>query len=228
MTPGQTDVGRTPLPRTQCMPFSGASEKNHPSDQSPLCLPHDRAVGGRGRRSTRNYTAHFGWHYQYYSSPCMGSSRSRRDDQQSTDLLSLYTPCHTSTRHVIAVAQMLTSALLIHITGGRIRPISMSLARWPFSPFIGIGGYSSATIVVGLDHMVRGIFWPQSVYGILSTTPWRSGDAAWVFFRTSSDPVVSSNLQEMHDIANHRAQLEDTNQLIGKSHRTHMGVDCGL
>src|SRR4029450_3765192 len=29
-------------------------------------------------------------------------------------------PCPTSTRHVIAVAQMLTSALLIHITGGRI------------------------------------------------------------------------------------------------------------
>src|SRR5262245_30969897 len=84
--------GEKSAPRTQCVPFSGASEKNYLSDQSPLCLPHDRAVGGRSRRSTRHYTTHVGWHYQYNPSPCMGSSRFRRDDQQSTDLLSLYTP----------------------------------------------------------------------------------------------------------------------------------------
>src|SRR5215510_15346337 len=83
--------GENSAPRTQCGPFSGASEKNHTSDQSPFCLPHDRAVGRRNRRSTCNYTAHLVWYYQYNTSPCMGSSRSRRDDQQSTDLLSLYT-----------------------------------------------------------------------------------------------------------------------------------------
>src|SRR5262245_38125884 len=35
-------------------------------------------------------------------------------------LLALLRPGRTSTRHVIAVAQMLMSALLIHLTGGRI------------------------------------------------------------------------------------------------------------
>ena len=94
----------------------------------------------------------------------MGSSRSRRDDQQSTGLLSLYTPCHTSTRHVVAVAQMLTSALLIHITGGRIEThfhVFGSLAFLAFYRDWRV--FIPATIVVGLDHMVRGIFWPQSV-----------------------------------------------------------------
>src|SRR5215813_13630064 len=84
--------GENSAPRTQCLPFSGTSEKNHPSDQSPLCLPHDRAVGGRSHRSTRHYTAHVGWYYQYNPSPCMDSSRSRGDNQQSTGLLSLFTP----------------------------------------------------------------------------------------------------------------------------------------
>src|SRR5678815_614601 len=55
-----------------------------------------------------------------------------------------------------------------------------------------------------------------SVYGILSTTPWRSVEhAAWVIFEDIF-LILSCRrgLQEMHDIANHRAQLEDTNQLI--------------
>src|SRR6266568_2856840 len=84
--------GENAAPRTQCVPFSGASEKNHSADQPPLCLPHDRAVGGRNRRSTRHYPTHVGWHYQCDTSPCLGRARARRGDQQSTDLLSLYTP----------------------------------------------------------------------------------------------------------------------------------------
>src|SRR5262249_9639761 len=75
--------GENSAPRTQCVPFSGASEKNHPPDQSSLCLSHDRAVGGRSRRGTRHYTTYVGWHYQYDTSPCMGSACSRRGDQQS-------------------------------------------------------------------------------------------------------------------------------------------------
>jgi hypothetical protein len=93
-------------------------------------------------------------------------------------------PCQTSTRHIIAVAQMLTSALLIHITGGRIEThfhIFGSLAFLAFYRDWRV--FIPATVVVGLDHLVRGIFWPQSVYGVLSATPWRSVEhAAWVFF----------------------------------------------
>src|SRR6478735_200162 len=35
-------------------------------------------------------------------------------------LLAWFRPGHTSTRHVIGVAQMLMGALLIHLTGGRL------------------------------------------------------------------------------------------------------------
>ena len=112
---------------------------------------------------------------------------------------------------------MLTSALLIHITGGRIEThfhVFGSLAFLAFYRDWRV--FIPATIVVGLDHMVRGIFWPQSVYGVLSTTPWRSVEhAAWVIFEDIF-LILSCRrgLQEMHNIANHRAQLEDTNQLI--------------
>ena len=40
-----------------------------------------------------------------------------------------------------------------------------------------------ATIVVALDHLLRGIFWPQSVYGVLVASQWRWLEhAAWVIF----------------------------------------------
>src|SRR5438132_2912752 len=93
-------------------------------------------------------------------------------------------PCQTSTRHIIAIAQMLTSALFIHLTGGRIEThfhVFGSLAFLAFYRDWRV--FIPATIVVGLDHVVRGIFWPQSVYGVLSATPWRSVEhAAWVNF----------------------------------------------
>ncbi len=40
-----------------------------------------------------------------------------------------------------------------------------------------------ATVVVALDHMLRGVFWPQSVYGVLVASQWRWLEhAAWVLF----------------------------------------------
>src|SRR5213075_1916489 len=40
-----------------------------------------------------------------------------------------------------------------------------------------------ATIVIVLDHLLRGAFLPQSVYGVLDVTPWRSVEhAGWVIF----------------------------------------------
>jgi len=40
-----------------------------------------------------------------------------------------------------------------------------------------------ATIVVAADHALRGIFYPQSVFGILTASPWRWVEhACWVIF----------------------------------------------
>jgi len=39
----------------------------------------------------------------------------------------------------------------------------------------------TATIVVAVDHCFRNIFWPRSVFGVLTTSPWRWLEhAGWV------------------------------------------------
>src|SRR5262249_23148177 len=84
-------------------------------------------------------------------------------------LLAVVRPGWVVTRHVIAVAQMLWSALLIHLTGGRIEThfhVFGSLAflafyrDWPV--------LMTATVMVAAEHLVRGIVWPESVYGIVN------------------------------------------------------------
>jgi two-component system, sensor histidine kinase and response regulator len=99
-------------------------------------------------------------------------------------LLALLRPGQASTRYIIAVAQMLMSALLIHLTGGRIETHFHVFGSLAFLAF-----YRDwrvlipATVVVALDHMLRGAFWPQSVYGVLLTSQWRWVEhAAWVVF----------------------------------------------
>src|SRR5204862_2137137 len=99
-------------------------------------------------------------------------------------LLWLLRPGERSTRHIIATAQMLMGGLLIHLTGGRIETHFHVFGSLAFLAF-----YRDwrvlvpATIVVALDHLLRGIFWPQSVYGVLVTSQWRWIEhAAWVIF----------------------------------------------
>ena len=99
-------------------------------------------------------------------------------------LLGVFRPGRTSTRFTIAVAQMLMGALLIHLTGGRIETHFHVFGSLAFLAF-----YRDwrvlipATIVVALDHLLRGIFWPQSVYGVLIASQWRWLEhAAWVIF----------------------------------------------
>ena len=78
--------------------------------------------------------------------------------------LGVLRPGRTSTRYTIAVAQMLMGALLIHLTGGRIETHFHVFGSLAFLAF-----YRDwrvlipATVVVALDHMLRGYFWPQSV-----------------------------------------------------------------
>src|SRR5437868_9488883 len=93
-------------------------------------------------------------------------------------------PGQTVTRYVIAVAQMLMSALLISVTGGRIET-----HFHVFDSLVILSCYRDwrvlvpATIVVALDHFLRCIYLPYSVYGVLSASPWRSIEhAGWVIF----------------------------------------------
>jgi two-component system, sensor histidine kinase and response regulator len=217
MTPGQTDVGRTPLLERSAYLFQEHQRKIiHQTSHLFAYLMIVQWVGGViaalviTPRTWAGTTSTI--HLHVWTALVLGATIS-----SLPVFLAFTRPCHTSTRHIIAVAQMLTSALLIHLTGGRIEThfhVFGSLAFLAFYRDWRV--FIPATIVVGLDHMVRGIFWPQSVYGVLSATPWRSVEhAAWVIFEDIF-LILSCRrgLQEMHDIANQRAQLEDTNQLI--------------
>jgi signal transduction histidine kinase len=126
-------------------------------------------------------------------------------------LLAVLRPGQPFTRYTIAVAQMLMSALLIHLTGGRIETHFHVFGSLAFLAF-----YRDwrvlipATVVVALDHMLRGIFWPQSVYGALVTSQWRWVEhAAWVIFEDVF--LVVSCLRsstEMRERAERTAALE--------------------
>jgi signal transduction histidine kinase len=99
-------------------------------------------------------------------------------------LLSIFRPGTKLTRHVIAASQMLASALLIHLTGGRIEThfhVFGSLAFLAF--YLDWTALITATVVVAADHFLRGIFWPESVYGVANPEWWRFLEhAGWVAF----------------------------------------------
>jgi PAS domain S-box-containing protein len=126
-------------------------------------------------------------------------------------LLGLFRPGRPSTRYTIAAAQMLMGALLIHLTGGRLETHFHVFGSLAFLAF-----YRDwrvlvpATIVVALDHMLRGAFWPQSVYGVLVASQWRWVEhAAWVIFEDVF-LVVSClrSVKELRETAERTATLE--------------------
>src|SRR3954453_11097467 len=101
--------------------------------------------------------------------------------------MALKHPGTVLTRHTVAVGQMLMSALLIHVTGGRIEThfhVFGSLAILAFYRDWRV--LLSASAVVTADHLLRGIFWPQSVYNVLAAPIWRSFEhAGWVVFEVA-------------------------------------------
>jgi PAS domain S-box-containing protein len=120
-------------------------------------------------------------------------------------------PGETLTRQVIAVGQMLMSALLIHLTGGRIEThfhVFGSLAILAFYRDWRV--LISAAAVVFADHIIRGIFWPESVYGVLYASIWRSFEhAGWVLFEVTFLIVsIRKSLSEMLFVAERQAKLE--------------------
>lgn len=125
--------------------------------------------------------------------------------------LAIVQPGRAMTRYTIATAQMLMSALLIHLTGGRIETHFHVFGSLAFLSF-----YRDwrvlipATVVVAADHLLRGIYFPQSVYGVLAASEWRWLEhAGWVIFEDSF--LIASCLRgrkEMWQIAERTAAKE--------------------
>jgi len=134
--------------------------------------------------------------------------------------LALTRPGRSMTRYTIAVSQMLWSALLIHLGGGRIEThfhVFGSLAFLAFYRDWRI--LIPATVVVAADHFLRGVYWPQSVFGVLTASPWRWVEhAGWVVFEDvflAYACIHSTN--ETREIARQRAQLEAVNEELQRA-----------
>lgn len=128
--------------------------------------------------------------------------------------LALLQPGRTTTRYAVAVGQMLMGALLIHLTGGRIETHFHVFGSLAFLSF-----YRDwrvlvpATIVVAADHFLRGLFWPQSVYGVLAASEWRWLEhAGWVLFENTFLLIaINHSVKEMRDIAERTAEIKTLN-----------------
>jgi hypothetical protein len=119
------------------------------------------------------------------------------------------------TRHVIAISQMLWSALLIHLTGGRIEThfhVFGSLAWLAF--YLDWRILISATVVVVAEHFLRGLYYPESVYGIANPEWWRFLEHAfWVAFEGAILVIACRNgLRSLREAAARQAQLEELSE----------------
>ncbi len=140
-------------------------------------------------------------------------------------LLAFRLPGSALTRHVIAISQMLFGALFIHLSGGRIEShfhVFVSLACLAFYHDWRV--LVTATACTATDHFARGFLWPQSIFGILTASPWRSVEhAAWVLLEDVFLMIaIASTMRNLTRSACREAELtklklEFESQVIAKT-----------
>ena len=128
-------------------------------------------------------------------------------------------PHQTHTRHVVAIIQTLWSALLIHLSGGRIEThfhVFASLAI--LSIYRDWKILISATLVVAVDHFVRGVFYPLSVFGIVTESPYRWIEhAAWVVFEVAFlAPGCYRLRNEVWELCARQTEIEEAKRSVDR------------
>lgn len=126
-------------------------------------------------------------------------------------------PASTMTSHIVAGMQMLWSSLLIHLSGGRIETHFHVFGSLAFVAFYRDARVLlTATVVVASDHLIRGVFFPLSVYGVTNAPLWRTLEhAAWVIFEDFYLlNAIRQSRHEMIDIAISQARLEDSHERV--------------
>ena len=135
-------------------------------------------------------------------------------------LLTFTHPGQALTRHVIAAAEMLASALLIHLSGGRIEThfhIFGSLAFLAFYRDWRV--LATATVVTATDHFLRGVYWPRSIFGSITPGYFRWIEhTGWVLFEDVFLSIMCyQSLLEMRRIARRQAESKLTNERIERA-----------
>lgn len=121
------------------------------------------------------------------------------------------------TRHVIGMGQMLMSALLIHLTGGRIETHFHVFGSLAFLAFYRDWRVLvTATATVAADHFLRGYFWPRSIFGEISAPMWRALEhTSWVLFEVFFlFFAVKSKRAQLEESVTREAELEAVNESI--------------
>lgn len=134
-------------------------------------------------------------------------------------LLVMTSPGARLNRYVIAVAQMLNSALLIHVTGGRIESHFHVFGSLAFlSLYREWQVLAVATVVVAVDHAARGVWWPKSIFGTDVGTNFRWIEhAVWVIFE---DVVLILGCEFWRrDMKEKAEQAEQLVQISGEAKR---------
>ncbi|MFK8115261.1 MAG: PAS domain S-box protein [Rubripirellula sp.] len=121
-------------------------------------------------------------------------------------------PGRLFTRMLVAASQLLFSALLIHLMGGRIEAhfhIFVSLAM--LKAYRDYRVFIPAVLVTLADHVMRGYFWPQSVFGELAVSSWRPFEhAAWLAFETLAlCMLIRRNLGQLRSLATLQCSLAE-------------------
>ena len=131
-------------------------------------------------------------------------------------------PGAAATRHAVAAGQMLSSGLLIHLSGGRMEMhfhIFGSLAFLAFYRDWRV--LVTATVVTAVDHFLRGVYWPLSIFGSITPgyNPWRWLEhTLWVVFEDIF--LIYASLQGNHvmlAVAERQAELEDSRGSVERS-----------
>lgn len=145
--------------------------------------------------------------------------------------LALILPGQAVTRYTISVCQALSSALLIHLSGGRIEAhfhVFGSLAFLAFYRDWKI--LIPATLVTALDHYVRGVYYPQSVFGVVTDSNWRWLEhAGWVIFEDIF--LIGSCIamtREMRTTAARTAEAYRKNRVLAAIRETAMDCIIGM
>jgi len=131
--------------------------------------------------------------------------------------LALMHPEWTVTRQVIAIGQMLDSALLIHLSGGHAEMHFHVFGSLTFLAFYRDWKVIvTASLVVATDHFFRGVWWPESIYGTAVGVRWVWLEhSAWVgFLDVFLIYQCIGGMREMRLIAMRQAQVEAATQQV--------------
>jgi PAS domain S-box-containing protein len=132
-------------------------------------------------------------------------------------------PKAAATRHAVAFAQMLMGALLIHLSGGRIETHFHVFGSLAFlSLYRDWRVLASATLVVAVDHLLRGVYWPQSIFGVEMDGSWRWAEhLAWVAFENVvlMQGCVQAQ-RELRERAWRQAEVEEAHEAVERLIRT--------